>query len=443
VRETSFDYESELNANNEIRQRSLYLGMLEIMWAIAGGIGPILGGAFTEKLSWRWCFWINLPISGTTFLLLLLFLDVHNPKTKVLDGVKAIDWCGSLSILALTLMLLIGLEFGGAVLPWNSPTVVCLLVFGSLTILFFVYSEKRLAKYPLMPLNMLEHRSNVACLLLCFFQGMVRKQIPILACHTSNSLSQVFIAAEYYLPLYFQSALSASPLRSGLLVLPITVSEALTGIVAGVIMHRTGRYVEIIYIGTILMTIGNGLYILLTPDSSVAFIIGFQILAGVGAGFLFSPPLIALQALVSQDDTATATATFGFVRSLATSVSIVVGGTVFQNQMEARIPFLKSLGLSTTVTDALSSGGAAANVLVIGTIEDEAQQYAVKDAFARSLQSMWILYTCVAACSVIASIFIKRSYLSKEHVETKTGLKKEDTSISPVVSLGQAGLVVV
>lgn len=148
--------------------------MLEIMWAIAGGVGPILGGAFTEKLSWRWCFWINLPISGTTFLLLLIFLDVHDPKTNVLEGLKAIDWFGSFSILALTLMLLVGLESGGASLPWSSPTVICLIVFGSLMSVFFIYSEKRLAKYPLMPLGLLRHPSNVACMLVAFFQGMVR-----------------------------------------------------------------------------------------------------------------------------------------------------------------------------------------------------------------------------------------------------------------------------
>lgn len=253
---------------------------------------------------------------------------------------------------------------------------------------------------------------------------------------------QVFIAAEYYLPLFFQSALSASPLHSGILVLPITVSEALTGILAGVIIHRTGRYIEIIIFGSVLMTIGNGLYILLTPNSSIAQIIGFQIFAGVGAGFLFSPPLIALQALVSQDDTATATGTFGFVRSLATSFSIVIGGAVFQNQMDAQIPSLKALGVSSTVTEALTSGGAAANVMIIGTIESESQQYAVKDAYAHSLQSMWILYTCIAACSLIASLFIKKNYLSKEHVETKTGLKKQNTDVLPVPTGTGASIIV-
>jgi len=157
-----------------MRERSLYIGLTECMWAIAGGTGPILGGALTEKASWRWCWYINLPITGLTFILLFLFLDVHNPKTDMAAGFKAIDWAGSASILGLTLMLLLGLEFGGATFPWKSPQVICLIVFGTLMTGVFIFSEKKLAKYPLMPLTIFESWSNVACMGLCFFHGIVR-----------------------------------------------------------------------------------------------------------------------------------------------------------------------------------------------------------------------------------------------------------------------------
>ena len=146
---------------------------MELVWIVAGGVGPVLGGVFTEKLSWRWNFWLNLPISGTTFILLFIFLDVHNPKTPVLDGFKAIDWVGSLTIIAMVLMLLLGLEFGGATVPWNSPRVICLLVFGGLMSIVFIYSEKRLAQYPLMPLKLFTSWSNAGCLLVTLWHGMV------------------------------------------------------------------------------------------------------------------------------------------------------------------------------------------------------------------------------------------------------------------------------
>lgn len=160
------------------RRRSLYLGLLEFMWALAGGVGPIIGGAFSEYVTWRWNYWVNLPISGSTFVLLLLFLDVHNPRTKILEGVKAIDWFGSLSILGLTLMLLLGLNFGGETFPWNSPKVICLIIFGCAMSLLFIYSEKRLAKYPLMPMRIFNQTSNVASLLVCFTQGFVSTHYP-------------------------------------------------------------------------------------------------------------------------------------------------------------------------------------------------------------------------------------------------------------------------
>lgn len=144
----------------------MYLGLLQLMWAIAGGTGPVLGGLLTEYASWRWIFWINLPIAGATFVLLFIFLDVHNPQTKFSDGIRAVDWFGSLSMVSFMGMLMVGLNFGGATLPWNSPTVICLIVFGALMSIVFVVSEKKLANHPIMPLQLFGNMSNVAVLVI-------------------------------------------------------------------------------------------------------------------------------------------------------------------------------------------------------------------------------------------------------------------------------------
>ncbi|PKX97765.1 MDR family MFS transporter [Aspergillus novofumigatus IBT 16806] len=398
-----------------VRHRSLYLGLMEFMWALAGGIGPLLGGAFSQYVSWRWSYWVNLPVCGLAFVLLLLFLDVHNPKTKMMDGVRAIDWFGSLSILGLTLMLLLGLDFGGETFPWDSPKVICLIVFGSLCSLLFIYSEKRLAKYPLMPMGLFGQTSNIAILAVAFAHGFV------------------FIAGEYYVPLYLQSVKEASPMRSGVLVLPLVLSEAFAGIITGAIIHRTGRYRELIWLGMTLLTIGNGLYIHLDAYSSLGQILGYQILSGIGAGFLFEPPIIAIQAMVSQDETATATATVGFIRNLATSASIVIGGVVFQNSMSRMKSTLLAAGMSETLMEQMSGDSAAANIEIIKTIQDATQLLAVKKAFASSLRNMWILYTCMSALGIVAGLFILKTRLNKEHVETRTGLKSEKSEAATVV----------
>jgi hypothetical protein len=187
---------------------------------------------------------------------------------------------------------------------------------------------------------------------------------------------------------------------------------------------------EIIWIGTILLTMGTGLYIRLNASSSIAEIIVFETLAGFGGGLLFEPPLIAIQALVPQGDVATATATFGLIRNLATSLSVVIGGVIFQNCIETRVSFLKASGVRDTLVQKISGGEAAANVLMIGTIQDTHQRLAVKEAFAWSLRNMWIFYACVAAGAIVTSFFIVRQALSEEHVETKTGIAEmKDKSV--------------
>ncbi|OOO12220.1 major facilitator superfamily MFS_1 [Aspergillus oryzae] len=390
-----------------VRSRSLYMGILEFMWTISGGLGPILGGVFSEYLSWRWNFWINLPICGLAFILLFFYLNVHNPKTRVTDGLKAIDWLGSLSIIGFTLMVLLGLNFGGETFAWNSPQVICLIVFGSLFSIIFFCGEKYVAKYPLMPLKMLKHRSNIAVSLVTLFHGAV------------------FIACEYWLPLYFQSAKQASPMRSGLMVLPLVLAEGVFSGISGWLIHRTGKYAEQIWIGTVLLTLGTGLFIRLSPTSPLVELIIFQVIGGAGSAILFAPPLIALQAMVAQDDTASATAMLGFIRTIAMSVSIVVGGVVFQNSMAGERSRLEAAGLMDEIVEELTGASAAASTEVIKTLNDPSKIRTVAGAFSSSLQNMWIMYTCMAGVAVLASAFIVNQPLSEEHTETRTGLKEE------------------
>jgi len=148
-----------------------------------------------------------------------------------------------------------------------------------------------------------------------------------------------------------------------------------------------------------------------------------MLIGGSGCGLLFEAPVIAIQNTVSQADTATATAAFGMIRNIATSISIVLGGVIFQNSMAAQAEPLRRAGLSPTVVEALTNGQAAANAEIIGTIENIVQRDVVRHAFASSFRNMWIMYTCIAAVGLIAGAFIKQSHLSKEHTETRTGIQ--------------------
>jgi hypothetical protein len=355
--------------------------------------------------------YINLPISGFAGLLIMLFLDIRHEHTSFVDGVKAVDWFGIFTFLGFTLMLLLGLDFGGVLFPWDSAKVIALLVVGSLMILAFIYSEKRLAKYPLIPMALFRRRTNVASFSLVFFHGFV------------------FIAGEYYMPLYLQSVLEASPLRSGLLLLPFIVTGAILGVLAGIWIHRTGRFREIMWFGSILLAIGFGLFISFDAYTNTAKTVVFLCIGGAGSGILFEAPLIAVQSQVEQQDVASATATLSFIRNIALSISTIVGGTIFQNSMNNRVPLLRAAGLPQELLDQLDGESAMAHVMLPSTLKNPEWELAAKESFAYAMRNMWILYTVLAFLTFVASLFIDAAHLGTEHVETVTGLKKEEAKV--------------
>ncbi|KAF3481901.1 uncharacterized protein GIQ15_04660 [Arthroderma uncinatum] len=388
-----------------MRHRALYISGTALVWVLAGTTGPVIGGALSQYASWRWCFWINLPVCGASFITLTLYLNLHNPRTKISEGIKAIDWIGTFSILTIVVLLLLGLDFGGVTFPWNSPTVICMIVFGTLLIGFFLFAEKRLAKYPLMDLRIFKDWSNNAVIIVAATHSMATR------------------GSEYYLPLYFQSVQQASPTKSGVLILPMMIAASLCDLGVGVLIHQTGRYREIIWAGTISLTLGTGLYCLLGIDTSLAKVIGFEIIGGIGLSLLLSTPMLAIQNNVDQADVAVASSTLGFIRSIATSLSIVLGGVVFQDSMAAKESSLAAAGLSQPYLDAFSGYDAAANVELVSTLKDPGQYRAVQEAYAYSMRNMFIMYTAVAGVGLLVSPFIKQRHMSKEHIETKTGIE--------------------
>ncbi|KAK4155041.1 major facilitator superfamily domain-containing protein [Chaetomidium leptoderma] len=389
-----------------MRRRALYISAMGSVWILAGTSGPLIGGALSQYASWRWCFWINPPVCAVAFVIVLLFLDVHNPRTRMRDGLLAIDWAGTVSMLAVTLLLLIGLDLGGVVYPWDSPKVICLIVIGTLMIGVFVYSEKRLARYPLLLLSVFQGWSNVAIVVVALAHSMAS------------------FGAEYYLPLYFQSVKQASPLQSGLYILPMIITVAILDILSGVFMHRVGRYRELIWVGTVFLTLGTGLLILFGPNTNLGTIIGFQVIFGFGMALPLNTVSLAIQNSVRQQaDTATAISTLNFIRNMGTSLAAVLGGVVFQNSMASRSPVLAASGLNQTQLDAFSGYAAAANVELIRTIGDAGQRGTVEDAYSWSIGNMFIMYTAIAGVGMFASVLIKHRDMSKEHTETKTGIE--------------------
>ncbi|KAJ3457724.1 hypothetical protein MRS44_014865 [Fusarium solani] len=386
------------------RDRGLYYGLTSIVWAVASGVGPVLGGAFTDRVSWRWCFWINLPITAAVFVLLILTLKLPSPNTPVWAGLKAIDWPGSFLIIGGTLMLLLGLYLGGVYEPWNSAPVVCLILFGIITAGLFILNEWKLAEYPVIPVHLFKTWSSAAAYAVTFFHAFV------------------FMGVAYYLPLYFQAVLLASPLRSGLYLLPFILSITVTAAATGAYIQLSGKYLPAVHIGLVIMTLGIGLMIGLDLDLNWSKLIPFQIVSGIGVGMNFEGPLLAVQTVVPHKDVAAVTTAMSFVRTIATAISVVIGGVLFQNEMKGKKQALVD-GLGPQLARFFDGATASASVEIVKTLTPE-QQLIVRRAFFYSLDKMWIMYTAFSGVGLLLGFFIRAQHLSKEHEAAELGIRK-------------------
>ncbi|KAJ5236094.1 hypothetical protein N7489_006185 [Penicillium chrysogenum] len=389
-----------------LRDRGLYLAITSLVWAVGSAIGPVLG----------------VPVGAVSFLVLLFFMRVQSPRTPIAAGLKVIDWTGSVLIVGGALMVLLALEFGDVVYSWSSATVICLLIFGTAVMALFVVNEWKIAKNPIIPLWLFASPSKVA-------------PYVVFACN-----SYVFIGQAYYLPLYAQSALAATALMSGLYLLPLIVSCALAAAAAGIFMQRTGEYLPVMYIAQGFLVLGSGLLISLKFESNITKLVIFQILVGIGVGMNIEAPILAAQAAASVRDTAAVTATMGFVRSLSTAISVVVGGVVFQNGMNAKNGELASrLGSDSSLANIFNGDNAASSVEKISTVGLNAdQQVLVRKTYFEALRMVWVMYVAFAGLATILNLFVRARKLRSENEGAVLGVdrsRQEDSRTNGVTEM--------
>ncbi|KAL1887754.1 hypothetical protein Sste5346_009992 [Sporothrix stenoceras] len=356
------------------------------------------------RLVWRWCFYINLPISGAGFILLVFVLKLHNPKTPMRAGLAAVDWLGSFAVSAGTLLVLLGLTFGDVMYPWKSGAVISMIIIGALVLVAFAFIEARIARYPIIPMRLFNSRVAVASFVCCFFHGIV------------------FVSGSYYLPLYFQAVLGATPLLSGVYVLPYSIGLSITSAAVGIAIKKTGKYLPFIIAGFVLLTAGFALFTNLGDHANWAKIILYQIVASLGVGPNFQATLLSLHTTVDRRDVASATATFGFIRQMSTTISVVIGGVVFQNQMQQQHDKLVA-SLGAEAANLLSGSNAASSVDVVASLLSGPALQTARSAYWVAIRTMFIMYAALAGAGLIASFFITQSTLSTEHVDHKTGLE--------------------
>ncbi|CAZ84460.1 unnamed protein product [Tuber melanosporum] len=367
-----------------VRERGMYLSYIGLTWAFASAIGPVLGGVFTEKVTWRLCFWINVPIAVLAMGSLICLLHLQSPKITVKEGLKRVDWLGIALVASGTVLSLLGLEFGGVSHPWHSPIVICFILFGMLILCSFVYVEWKVAKLPIMPIKLFTNRTNACAYFVGFFHGFI------------------FIAGCYFIPLYFQAVRGDTAFMAGVYVLPYVMTLSGVSAISGLIIARTGRYQEVIWAGVAMTTLGAGLIVDLDRTSGWGKIVIYQIILGIGCGPLFQSPLIAIHANIDYRDVGTATVTFAFLRTMGTALTICIGLVVFQNSMQSQSRDLAGGRLPDKVLNAISGHSAASSVGFVQTLEP-AERVVARDAYARGLSTMWCFFLAVSAGELYAA----------------------------------------
>ncbi|KAH8770556.1 major facilitator superfamily domain-containing protein [Hyaloscypha finlandica] len=295
-------------------ERGLYMAFAALAWSLGTNIGIPIGGAIGTYTTWRWIFWINIPICVISIVGLIACLHLHQDTSSFMTKLAMVDWLGLTVFTCASTLFLVGLTSGGVAHPWGSAKVLAPLAVGFSLYLVFIYIEWRVAVKPMMPLRIFNGRSAITGFATSYLQGL------IVWCLT------------YYFILFFLGAMQHGLLHSAAETMTTIAYSAPAGLVASIIVKRTGRFKYLIVIGWALLLAGMGTNVTMHPDSSKAVLYAPRCLASIGAGILFPMPLFAVQSRQRGEDIGIATSIQVFARSLGTSFGVGLGGVIFQNE---------------------------------------------------------------------------------------------------------------
>ncbi|OBR06691.1 MFS transporter [Colletotrichum higginsianum IMI 349063] len=411
-----------------LRMRPLLFSLLTGMFAIASLVGPPLGGVFADSpaLTWRWCFWINLPLGAFAFAVILgVFrvpsarkLEGSDPESKrlrqgttesggpsgtvgspplpppppapsLLQKAARFDPLGTLLLVPAVVCLLLALQWGGTKYAWGDARVWgCLLAFGLLTIAL-VSSQLWGGDNATLPPRVMRQRTVIA--------GALQ-----MACSAAAMFAQNF-----FLPFYFQVVLGTTATGSGVLILPYVVTMAVIGIFAGAGMSQVSSYKPFGWVGTAIFVIGSGLLYTLKVDSPTASYIGFQVIIGVGTGIAWQVPFVAVQRAsakgkaIKASDGPIANALMAFFNSLGASLGISIAQNVFASSLQNRlaaVPGITAAQIATIMNAGTGVGLRDPNVLPSEMLLPVLTQY------NSAIRSTFIVATVFSGLGFLASL---------------------------------------
>ncbi|KAG4028427.1 hypothetical protein MFRU_021g00190 [Monilinia fructicola] len=304
-------------------KRPMFTGIIGAMYGIASVAGPLLGGVFTDKATWRWCFLINLPIGAVTIIVILIFFKAPDREAVAelpwSERVKEFDLLGTAFFIPAIICLLLALQWGGTKYPWGNGRIIALFVLFGVLIGIFIAIQFWKGDSATVPPNMMKKRSMWS------------------AAWFSFCLGSYFLLLIYYLPIWFQAVKGDSAVKSGISNIPMVLTLVIVSIISGIGVTTIGYYAPLMIVSSVIAAIGIGLLTTFKPDTNHAAWIGYQCLAGIGIGFGMQQPLIAVQTVLDISQVPTGTSVIIFVQTLGGALFVSIGQNVFTNKLSQNL----------------------------------------------------------------------------------------------------------
>ncbi|GKT46400.1 efflux pump aflT [Colletotrichum spaethianum] len=294
-----------------LEKRPLAFGLIGGMWGVASVAGPLLGGVFTEKATWRWCFYVNLPIGGIAMVFIFFLLTITKKNNALgetlVQRIMQLDLIGTAIFIPAIVCLILALQWGGTEYAWNSATVIGLFVGFALMILIFIGVQFWQGDKGTLPPKLFKNR-NVVCAMLfgCFFGA------AFFPSSTTCAIQGV------------------SAVQAGIKILPLLLATVVASIVSGALISAIGYYNAIILPSMVLFSVGAGMITTFDVDTPMREWFGYQVLAGLGIGAGFQIGVLVVQTVLPQEDVPVATACVQFFQSFGGAIMIAVAQTLFQ-----------------------------------------------------------------------------------------------------------------